>query len=86
MIVCEEIGYVLFVMTTILIIGLPITIFACREISKIIYAGEVIAYQFPLFEMGLFIFVLFGLEFILSFWTICRQKKQSLIEQMRTME
>lgn len=37
-------------------------------------------------EMGLFILVLFGMELILSVWTIRRQKKQSLIEQMRAME
>ena len=86
MIVCEGIGYVLFAMVFTLIIGLPVTIFACREISKISYAGEIIAYQFPIFEMALFLLVLFGLEFILSLWTIRRQKKQSLIEQMRTME
>ena len=29
---------------------------------------------------------LFGMELILSVWTIRRQKKQSLIEQMRAME
>lgn len=86
MIVCEEIYYALFAVTATLIIGLPVAIFSCREISKISYAGEIIAYQFPLFEMGLFILVLFGLEFILSLWTIRRQKKQSLIEQMRAME
>lgn len=86
MIVCEEIYYALFAITATLIIGLPVAIFSCREISKISYAGEIIAYQFPLFEMGLFLLVLFGLEFILSLWTIRRQKKQSLIEQMRTME
>lgn len=86
MIVCEEIYYALFAMAATLIIGLPVAIFSCREISKISYAGEIIAYQFPFFEMGLFILVLLGLEFILSLWTIRRQKKQSLIEQMRTME
>lgn len=77
MIVCEEIYYALFAMAATLIIGLPVAIFSCREISKISYAGEIIAYQFPFFEMGLFILVLLGLEFILSLWTIRRQKKQS---------
>lgn len=44
------------------------------------------ALQIPGLEMGLFILVLFGMELILSVWTIRRQKKQSLIEQMRAME
>ena len=69
MIICEEIYYALFAMAATLIIGLPVAIFSCREISKISYAGEIIAYQFPCFEMGLFILVLLGLELILSLWT-----------------
>ena len=47
--------------------------------------GQVVL-KFPVLEMGLFILVLFGMELILSVWTIRRQKKQSLIEQMRAME
>ena len=34
----------------------------------------------------LFVLVLFGLEVILSFWTMRRQKNQSLVEEMRAME
>lgn len=86
MIVYEGIYYALFAMAATLIIGLPVAIFACREISRISYAGEIVAYQFPFFEMGVFFLVLFGLEFILSFWMIDRQKKQSLVEQMRATE
>ncbi len=41
--------------------------------------------NFRFFDKVLFFLVLFELEFILSFWTIRRQKKQALIEQMRTM-
>ena len=54
--------------------------------SIAIFAGKVVPYKFPVLEMGLFILVLFGMELILSVWTVRRQKKQSLIEQMRTME
>ena len=50
------------------------------------FTGNVVPYKFPVLEMGLFILVLFGMELILSVWTIRRQKKQSLIEQMRAME
>jgi len=42
-----------------------------------------VPYQFPAVEMGLFILVLFGMEWVLSAWTANRQRKQSLIEQMR---
>ena len=41
---------------------------------------------FPFLQMGLFVLVLFGLEVILSFWTMRRQKNQSLVEEMRAME
>ncbi len=33
--------------------------------------------------MGLFLLVLFGMEAVLSVWMVRRQKKQSLVEQMR---
>ena len=69
-----------------LIVGLPASIFACRKMSIGAFAGNVVPYKFPVLEMGLFILVLFGMELILSVWTIRRQKKQSLIEQMRAME
>ena len=69
-----------------LIVGLPASIFACRKMSVGAFAGNVVPYKFPVLEMGLFILVLFGMELILSVWTIRRQKKQSLIEQMRVME
>ena len=40
-------------------------------------------YQFPFLQMGLFLLVLLGMEAILSVWMVRRQKKQSLVEQMR---
>ena len=57
-----------------------------REVSKRSFAGEIVPYQFPALEMVLFLLVLFSLEFLLSAWMVSRQKKHSLIEQMRTME
>ncbi len=33
--------------------------------------------------LGLFLLVLFGMEIVLSVWMVRRQKKQSLVEQMR---
>ena len=78
--ICEGLFY------ATLIVGLPASIFACRKMSVGAFAGNVVPYKFPVLEMGLFILVLFGMELILSVWTIRRQKKQSLIEQMRAME
>ena len=75
-----------YIPACMLIVGLPASIFACRKMSIGAFAGNVVPYKFPVLEMGLFILVLFGMELILSVWTIRRQKKQSLIEQMRAME
>ena len=84
--ICEGLCYALFAALATLIVGLPASIFACRKMSIGAFAGNVVPYKFPVLEMGLFILVLFGMEIILSVWTIRRQKKQSLIEQMRAME
>ncbi len=84
--ICEGLCYALFATLATLIVGLPASIFACRKMSVGAFAGNVVPYQFPVLEMGLFVLVLFGMELILSVWTIRRQKKQSLIEQMRAME
>ena len=84
--ICEGLCYALFATLTILIAGLPASIFACRKLSIGTFPGNAVPYKFPVLEMGLFILVLFGMELILSVWTIRRQKKQSLIEQMRAME
>lgn len=69
-----------------LLVGLPIAVVVCREVSKRSFAGKIVPYQFPILEMGLFLLVLFGLEFLLSAWTAGRQRKPSLIEQMRAIE
>ena len=63
-----------------------LAVVVCREVSRQSFAGEVVPYQFPILEMGLFILVLFGLEFLLSAWTVSRQRKQSLVDQMRAAE
>ena len=69
-----------------LLAGLPMAVVVCREASRQSFAGESVPYPFPSLEMGLFLFVLFGLEVLLSVWTAGRQQKQSLIEQMRAVE
>lgn len=82
----EGMCYAFFAALATLMVGLPIAVVVCREISKIAFAGKTIPYQFPILEMGLFILVLFGMELFLSVWTVSRQRKQSLIEQIRIGE
>ena len=84
--ICEGLCYAAFAALAVLLIGLPIAVVVCREVSRRSFAGEIVPYQFPILEMGLFLLVLFGLEFLLSAWTAGRQKKQSLVEQMRAVE
>ena len=84
--ICEGFCYAAFAALAVLLIGLPIAVVVCREVSRQSFAGEIVPYQFPILEMGLFLLVLFGLEFLLSAWTVSRQRKQSLVEQMRAVE
>ena len=72
-----------FAALAVLVLGLPLSMAVCTEVSKKSFAGAVVPYQFPFLQMGLFLFVLFGMEAFLSAWTVRRQKKQSLVEQMR---
>jgi len=82
----EGLCYALCTALAVVIIGLPIAAAVCREVSKRSFGGEIVPYQFPVLEMGLFVLVLLGMEWILSAWTASRQRKQSLIEQMRETE
>lgn len=84
--ICEGLCYAFFAALATLTVGLPIAAVVCAEISKVAFAGKIVPYQFPVLEMGLFLLVLFGMELILSVWLVHRQKKQSLIEQMRALE
>ena len=83
--ICEGLCYALFTALAVLLAGLPIAVVVSREISKIAFAGKIVPYQFPVLEMGLFLLALFAVELILSVWMVHRQKKQSLIEQMRAL-
>ena len=81
--VTEGMCHALFAALTVLILGLPLSMAVCAEVSKKSFAGAVVPYQFPFLQMGLFLLVLFGMEVVLSVWMVRRQKKQSLVEQMR---
>ena len=84
--ICEGLCYAAFAALAALLVGLPMAVVVCREVSRQSFAGEIVPYHFPSLEMGLFLLVLFGLEFLLSAWTAGRQRKQSLMEQMRAVE
>ena len=81
--VTEGMCHALFAALTVVILGLPISMAVCGSVSKKSFAGAVVPYQFPFLQMGLFLLVLFGMEVVLSVWMVRRQKKQSLVEQMR---
>ena len=81
--ITEGMCHALFAALTVVILGLPISMAVCAEVSKKSFAGAVVPYQFPFLQMGLFLLVLFGMEVVLSVWMVRRQKKQSLVEQMR---
>ena len=84
--IIEGMCHVFFAALTVLIVGVPVSVVICMEESKKSCACKIVPDQFPFLEMGLFILVLFGMELILSVWTVRRQKKQSLVEQMWALE
>ena len=71
--ICEGLCYAVFAALAVLLIGLPIAVAVCREVSRQSFASEIVPYQFPILEMSLFLLVLFGLEFLLSAWTAGRE-------------
>ena len=81
--VTEGMCYALFAALTVLLLGLPLSVAVCADVSRKSFAGVVVPYQFPFLQMGLFLLVLFGMEAVLSVWMVHRQKKQSPVEQMR---
>lgn len=58
--------YAFFAVLAVFIVGVPVSVVICMEVSKKSFAGKIVPYQFPFLEMGLFILVLFGMELILS--------------------
>lgn len=83
--ICEGMCYAFFATLASLTVGVPIVVVVCREISKVVFVGKIMPYQFPVWDMGMFVLVLFGMEVGVSGWVIWRQKGQALIEQIREM-
>lgn len=86
MYVTEGLCYLFAATIVTVIVDTPISIVACRKVSTAAFAGRVLPYQFPIFDMGLFVLVLFVLEFVLATWSIRKYRQQSLIEQMQSRE
>lgn len=84
--IIEGMCYALFAALAVLVLGLPVSVVICAKVSKASFAGKVVPYQFPFLEIGLFFLILFGMELLLSVWTVRRLKKQSLVEQIRALE
>lgn len=74
MTIYEGICYAFSAALATLAVGLPIAVLAARKFSEMTFDGVIMPYSFPFLQMGLFVLVLFGLEVILSFWTMRRQK------------
>ncbi len=85
LVIYEGICYAFSAALATLAVGLPIAVIFARKFSEMTF-HVAMPYSFPFLHMGLFVLVLFGLEVILSFWTMRRQKNQSLVEEMRAME
>lgn len=80
----EGVCYALLSIALTVAAGLPLSYLIHYKISALAYGSPTI-YQFPFLYTFLYALLLFILEFILSIWTIRRQEKQSLVEQLRAL-
>lgn len=85
MTVYECLSYVFFSICLTFIVGLPLAYILHQQTSIIAY-GFSTDFQFPFLYMGLYVLLLLLLDFALSTWVIHKQKRQSLIEQLRAFE
>ena len=81
-IICEGMCYSILCICVTLLMGTPIAILICRQMSIGCY-GKVVEYSFPFFYMSIYVFVLLLIQVILSIYQIREQKKKSIIDQLR---
>lgn len=81
-IICEGMCYSILSICVTLLIGTPIAMLICRQMSIGCY-GKVVEYSFPFFYMGIYVLVLLLIQVILSIYQIREQKKKSIIDQLR---
>lgn len=81
-IICEGMCYSILSICITLLIGTPIAMLICRQMSTVCY-GKVVEYSFPLFYMSIYVLVLLLIQVILSVYQIREQKKKSIIDQLR---
>lgn len=81
-IICEGMCYSILSICVTLLIGTPIAMLICRQMSIGSY-GKVVEYSFPFFYMGIYVLVLLLIQAILSIYQIRQQKKKSIIDQLR---
>lgn len=81
-IIGEGMCYSILSICMTLLIGTPIAMLICRQMSISCY-GKVVEYSFPFFYMGIYVLVLLLIQVILSIYQIREQKKKSIIDQLR---
>ena len=81
-IIGEGMCYSILSICMTLLIGTPIAMLICRQMSISCY-GKVVEYSFPFFYMSIYVFVLLLIQVILSIYQIREQKKKSIIDQLR---
>lgn len=81
-IICEGMCYSILSICVTLLIGTPIAMLICRQMSIGCY-GKVVEYSFPFFYMSIYVLVLLLIQAILSIYQIRGQKKKSIIDQLR---
>ena len=74
-IIGEGMCYSILSICMTLLIGTPIAMLICRQMSISCY-GKVVEYSFPIFYMGIYVLVLLLIQVILSIYQIREQKKK----------
>ncbi len=72
--ICKGMCYAFSATLVTLTVGGPIAVVVCKEISKVVFAGKIMPYQFPVWDKRMFVLALLGVEVGGSGWGIWRQR------------